>query len=174
MRTPFNFSAGPAVLPVPVLEEARDDMLSYKCCGMSVMELSHRGPEFMDIIARAEADLRALLSIPDSYDVLFLQGGASGQFAALPLNLTGAKEDVVDYIVTGSWSKKVRNDERNEERERERGKERGRAGVERPPREKGAPPLSKSHLHETPRPSLPLLPPSPLPRPPRRPPSTRP
>lgn len=103
----FNFSAGPAVLPEPVLAEAKDDLTDYKGCGMSVMELSHRGPEFMDIIARAEADLRALLSIPDSYDVLFLQGGASGQFAAIPLNLTAKKEDVVDYVVTGSWSKKA-------------------------------------------------------------------
>jgi phosphoserine aminotransferase len=105
----FNFSAGPAVLPEPVLAEAQADLTDYKGCGMSVMELSHRGPEFMDIIARAEADLRSLLSIPDSYDVLFLQGGASGQFAAIPLNLTASKEDVVDYVVTGSWSKKVRD-----------------------------------------------------------------
>lgn len=102
----FNFSAGPAVLPEPVLEDCKANLLDYKGCGMSVMELSHRGPEFMDIIARAEADLRSLLSIPDSYDVLFLQGGASGVFAALPLNLT-AEGDTVDYVVTGSWSKKV-------------------------------------------------------------------
>jgi phosphoserine aminotransferase len=105
----FNFSAGPAVLPEPVLEDCKANLLDYKGCGMSVMELSHRGPEFMDIIARAEADLRSLLSIPDTYDVLFLQGGASGQFAALPLNLTVAG-DTVDCIVTGSWSKKVRGE----------------------------------------------------------------
>ncbi len=93
----FNFSAGPAVLPVPVLEEAQADLLSYKGSGMSVMEMSHRGPEFMRIIEEAESDLRALLSIPDNYKVLFLQGGATQQFAALPLNLS-KPGDTVDYV----------------------------------------------------------------------------
>ncbi|CAL8468684.1 g8224 [Coccomyxa elongata] len=102
----FNFSAGPAVLPLPVLEEAQADLLSWKGSGMSVMEMSHRGPEFMRIIEEAESDLRALLSIPDNYKVLFLQGGATQQFAALPLNLS-KPGDTVDYIVTGSWSKKA-------------------------------------------------------------------
>lgn len=105
----FNFSAGPAVLPLAVLEEAAADALNFKGCGVSVMEMSHRSKEFTKIIEDAEADLRALLSIPDDYRVLFLQGGASAQFAAVPLNLTAAG-DKVDYVVTGSWSKKVRLD----------------------------------------------------------------
>jgi phosphoserine aminotransferase len=103
----FNFSAGPGALPVPVLEEAARDALNYKGCGISVMELSHRSKEFTKIIEDAEADLRKLLEIPDNYRVLFLQGGASAQFAAIPLNLTASKETVVDYLVTGSWSKKA-------------------------------------------------------------------
>jgi len=103
----FNFSAGPAVLPLAVLEEAAADMLNFKGCGASVMEMSHRSAEFTKIIDDAEADLRKLLEIPDSYKVYFLQGGASAQFAAIPLNLTAAG-DTVDYVVTGSWSKKVR------------------------------------------------------------------
>ena len=103
----FNFSAGPGALPVPVLEEAARDALNYKGCGISVMELSHRSKEFTEIIEDAEADLRKLLEIPDNYRVLFLQGGASAQFAAIPLNLTASKETVVDYLVTGSWSKKA-------------------------------------------------------------------
>ena len=103
----FNFSAGPGALPVPVLEEAARDALNYKGCGISVMELSHRSKEFTKIIEDAEADLRKLLEIPDNYRVLFLQGGASAQFAAIPLNLTPTKETVVDYLVTGSWSKKA-------------------------------------------------------------------
>lgn len=103
----FNFSAGPGALPVPVLEEAAKDALNYKGCGISVMELSHRSKEFTQIIEEAEADLRALLEIPDNYKVLFLQGGASAQFAAIPLNLAASKETAVDYLVTGSWSKKA-------------------------------------------------------------------
>lgn len=147
----FNFSAGPAVLPEAVLEDCKANLLDYAGCGMSVMELSHRGPEFMDIIARAEADLRALLSIPDAYDVLFLQGGASGQFAALPLNLT-APGDTVDYVVTGSWSKKVRAQRGGEKEGRQPLGARARA-------REGAhcfsflAPRSLSHTHS---PSLPL------------------
>ncbi|KAI7844356.1 hypothetical protein COHA_002154 [Chlorella ohadii] len=102
----FNFSAGPAVLPVEVLEQAQADLLNWRGSGMSVMEMSHRGKEFQSIIDAAEADLRALLSIPDNYHVLFMQGGASTQFSAIPLNLAG-EGDTVDYIVTGSWSKKA-------------------------------------------------------------------
>jgi phosphoserine aminotransferase len=102
----FNFSAGPAMLPVDVLQETQADMMSWQGCGMSVMEFSHRGPQFESIIKKAETDLRALLSIPDNYKVLFVQGGASTQFAALPLNLT-EEGDVVDHIVTGAWSKKA-------------------------------------------------------------------
>lgn len=102
----FNFSAGPAVLPFDVLEQAQDELLNWNGSGMSVMEMSHRGKEFDSIAKKAEADLRTLLSIPDNYKVLFLQGGASTQFAAIPLNLS-AEGDTIDYIVTGSWSKKA-------------------------------------------------------------------
>lgn len=102
----FNFSAGPAAIPLPVLERAREELTSWRGCGMSVMELSHRGKEFMSIAERAEADLRRLLDVPAGYRVLFLQGGATAQFAAVPFNLAGPK-DKADYLVTGSWSKKA-------------------------------------------------------------------
>lgn len=102
----FNFSAGPAAIPLPVLERARDELTNWRGCGMSVMELSHRGKEFMSIAERAEADLRRLLEIPANYRVLFLQGGASVQFGAVPFNLAGAAQKA-DYVVTGSWSKKA-------------------------------------------------------------------
>lgn len=102
----FNFSAGPAALPLPVLEQARDELIDWNGSGMSVMELSHRGKEFMSIAERAEADLRRLLDIPPNYRVLFLQGGATTQFGAVPFNLAGP-EDRADYVVTGSWSKKA-------------------------------------------------------------------
>ncbi len=101
----YNFSAGPAVLPVEVLQEAADEMLDYRGCGMSVMEMSHRSAMFQNIIDEAEADLRDLMNIPDNYKVLFLQGGAHQQFAAVPLNLF--KNGVGDYIVTGVWAKKA-------------------------------------------------------------------
>jgi phosphoserine aminotransferase len=106
MSRVYNFSAGPAVLPEEVLEQAAAEMLDWHGCGMSVMEMSHRGKEFIGIAAQAEADLRELLKIPDNYRVLFLQGGATGQFAAVPLNLLRGKESA-DYINTGSWSKKA-------------------------------------------------------------------
>lgn len=99
-----NFNPGPSVLPVPVLEKAQAEMLDYSGSGMSVMELSHRSKEFESIIQTAEADLRELLNIPANYKVLFLQGGASLQFAMLPMNLRPAGASA-DYIVTGSWSK---------------------------------------------------------------------
>ncbi|KAG7667436.1 hypothetical protein Ndes2526B_g02023 [Nannochloris sp. 'desiccata'] len=102
----FNFSAGPACLPIDVLEQAQDELLNWNGSGMSVMEMSHRGKEFDGIAKKAEADLRTLLNIPDNYKLLFLQGGASTQFAAIPLNLT-QEGDTVDYIITGSWSKKA-------------------------------------------------------------------
>mmetsp|Transcript_7771 Transcript_7771/g.20701 ORF Transcript_7771/g.20701 Transcript_7771/m.20701 type:complete len:405 (+) Transcript_7771:92-1306(+) len=102
----YNFSAGPATLPLEVLQEAQADIINYKGTGMSVMEMSHRGKEFMGIAAKAEEDLRKLLNIPSNYKVLFLQGGASTQFSMLPLNFAGP-EDTTDYIVTGSWSKKT-------------------------------------------------------------------
>ena len=106
MERVFNFSAGPAAIPLAVLERARDELVDWQGCGMSVMELSHRGKEFMSIAERAEADLRRLLDIPAGYRVLFLQGGASAQFSAVPLNLAGP-DDKADYVVTGSWSKKA-------------------------------------------------------------------
>ncbi|HEY7929400.1 MAG TPA: 3-phosphoserine/phosphohydroxythreonine transaminase [Steroidobacteraceae bacterium] len=102
----FNFAPGPAALPLPVLEQAQAELLDWRGSGMSVMEVSHRGKAFLALAAQAEADLRELLSIPANYKVLFLQGGAAGQFAAIPLNLTTA-ESVVDYVNTGSWSKKA-------------------------------------------------------------------
>lgn len=105
MARVYNFSAGPAVLPEEVLKEAAEEMLDYKGCGMSVMEMSHRSKMFSDIIETAEADLRELMNIPDNYKVLFLQGGASSQFSAIPMNLMKNKE--ADFIITGQWAKKA-------------------------------------------------------------------
>lgn len=101
----YNFSAGPAVLPEEVLKQAADEMLDYRGTGMSVMEMSHRSKPFAGIIEAAEQDLRDLMGIPDNYRVLFLQGGATQQFAAIPMNLMRNKK--ADYIVSGSWSKKA-------------------------------------------------------------------
>ncbi len=105
MARVYNFSAGPAVLPEEVLREAAEEMLDYKGTGMSVMEMSHRSKPYETIIHEAEADLRELMNIPDNYKVLFLQGGASQQFAMIPMNLM--KNKVADYIVTGQWAKKA-------------------------------------------------------------------
>ena len=105
MARVYNFSAGPAVLPEGVLQEAADEMLDYRGTGMSVMEMSHRSKAYDTIIKEAEADLRELMNIPDNYKVLFLQGGASQQFAMIPMNLM--KNRVADYIVTGQWAKKA-------------------------------------------------------------------
>ena len=105
MSKVYNFSAGPAVLPEEVLKEAAAEMMDYKGCGMSVMEMSHRSQVFDEIIKEAEQDLRDLMQIPDNYKVLFLQGGASQQFAMIPMNLM--KNGVADYIVTGQWAKKA-------------------------------------------------------------------
>jgi phosphoserine aminotransferase len=105
MSRVYNFSAGPAVLPEEVLREAAEEMMDYKGSGMSVMEMSHRSQVFDDIIKEAEQDLRDLMNIPDNYKVLFLQGGASQQFAMIPMNLM--KNKVADYIVTGQWAKKA-------------------------------------------------------------------
>ena len=101
----YNFSAGPAVLPEEVLKEAAEEMMDYRGCGMSVMEMSHRSKMYETIINEAEADLRELMNIPDNYKVLFLQGGASQQFAMIPMNLM--KNGVADYIITGQWAKKA-------------------------------------------------------------------
>src|SRR3954469_21061289 len=106
MKRVFNFSPGPAVLPVEVMEQARDEMLDWNGTGMSVMEMSHRGKAFISIAEQAEADLRELLSVPTNYKVLFVQGGATAQFAAVPLNLSSRGQNV-DYVVTGAWSKKA-------------------------------------------------------------------
>jgi phosphoserine aminotransferase len=106
MTRVFNFSAGPAALPSEVLEQARDELLEWHGSGMSVMEMSHRGKAFVGIAEQAEADLRELLAIPENYKVLFLQGGATGQFSAVPLNLLRDRESA-DYINTGAWSKKA-------------------------------------------------------------------
>ena len=105
MSRVYNFSAGPAVLPEEVLREAAEEMLDYRGTGMSVMEMSHRSKAFQEIIDTARADLRGLMGIPEDYEVLFLQGGASQQFAMIPMNLM--KNRVADYIVTGQWAKKA-------------------------------------------------------------------
>ncbi len=101
----YNFSAGPAIMPVEVLEEVKGEVLNYRGSGMSVMEMSHRSQVFQTIIDEAEADLRELMNIPDNYRVLFIQGGATLQFAMVPMNLM--KNGVADYIVTGAWSEKA-------------------------------------------------------------------
>ena len=105
MARVFNFSAGPAVLPEEVLRSAAEEMLDYQGCGMSVMEMSHRSKMYQNILNAAEADLRELMNIPENYKVLFLQGGAYQQFAAVPMNLM--KNGVADYIITGQWAKKA-------------------------------------------------------------------
>ncbi len=105
MARVYNFSAGPAVLPEEVLKEAAEEMMDYKGCGMSVMEMSHRSKVYETIIKEAEADLRELMNIPDNYKVLFLQGGASQQFAMIPMNLMKNKKAA--YVVTGQWAKKA-------------------------------------------------------------------
>ncbi|WP_338771585.1 3-phosphoserine/phosphohydroxythreonine transaminase [Massilia sp. METH4] len=107
MTTIYNFSAGPAVLPKEVLQQAAAEMLDWHGSGMSVMEMSHRGPEFISIYRQAEADLRELLAVPDNYRILFMQGGGLSQNAVIPMNLVGRKSDpVVDFVHTGSWSGK--------------------------------------------------------------------
>src|SRR5258705_5449266 len=108
-----NFSAGPAVLPIPVLEEAQRDMLSLLGVGMSVMEISHRSKTFDEIFGRAELGLRELLGIPDNYHVLFLQGGASLQFSMIPMNFL-PPEGSADYVITGSWGKKALKEAKRE------------------------------------------------------------
>ena len=112
MTRVFNFSAGPATLPEPVLRRAADEMLDWKGCGMSVMEMSHRGKEFISIHAEAEADLRELLAIPANYKVLFLQGGGLGQNAFIPMNLLRGHAGA-DFVNTGEWMKKTIKEEKN-------------------------------------------------------------
>lgn len=106
MNRVYNFSAGPAVLPLEVLKKAQEEMLDWNGSGMCVMEMSHRGKEYMSIAEKAEADFKELMGVPSNYKVLFLQGGASTQFAMIPMNLLGDK-NTADYINTGSWSKKA-------------------------------------------------------------------
>ena len=103
MNRVFNFSAGPSMLPVPVLEKAAAELVCYGESGMSVMEMSHRSPDYEAIIAKTQADLRKLMNIPDNYKVLFLQGGASTQFASVPINLIG-RTGKADYVVSGQFS----------------------------------------------------------------------
>ncbi|CAN5322379.1 3-phosphoserine/phosphohydroxythreonine transaminase [soil metagenome] len=102
----FNFSAGPAMLPLSVIERARDEMLSFRGAGMSVMEMSHRSKIFKDVLEQAETRLRRLMSVPDNYSILFLQGGATLQFSMVPINFLGADE-TADYIITGAWGTKA-------------------------------------------------------------------
>ena len=111
MSRVFNFSAGPAALPLEVLEQIRNDLPDWQGTGMSVMEVSHRSKEFVALAERAEANVRSLLGIPDDYSVLFPQGGATLQMSMAPLNLTGP-DDTVDYVVTGSWGKKAAGEAR--------------------------------------------------------------
>ena len=106
MKRVINFAAGPATLAQSVLEQVRDELLDWRGTGMSVMEMSHRDKPFMSIAAEAEKDLRELLSVPAGYKVLFLQGGATTQFAAVPMNLLRGKTGA-DYIVNGAWGKKA-------------------------------------------------------------------
>ena len=106
MTRVYNFSAGPAMLPEEVLKQAQEEMLDWQGTGMSVMEMSHRGKEYMSIAEKAKQDLVDIMSIPDTHDVLFLQGGASSQFAMIPMNLLRGKT-TADYVNTGAWSKKA-------------------------------------------------------------------
>ncbi len=101
----FNFSPGPAVLPLEVLEKARDELLDWDGSGMSVMEVSHRSEGFVEAATQAESDLRELMAIPSNYRVLFMQGGASAQFSLVPMNLASA-HSTVDYVNTGHWSQR--------------------------------------------------------------------
>ncbi len=110
MRRPFNFSAGPACLPEEVLEQAAAEMLDWHGCGMGVMEMSHRGKEFISIYETAEADFRELLAIPDHFKILFMQGGGLAENAIVPLNLSGGRS--ADFVVTGSWSDKSQKEAR--------------------------------------------------------------
>ncbi len=105
----YNFSAGPAVLPAPVLRQAQEELPDWHGTGMSVMEMSHRGSDFVQIAEHAEARFRELMAVPDDYRVLFLQGGATGQFAAVPMNLS-AQDAAADYVITGNWAKRAHSE----------------------------------------------------------------
>ena len=110
----FNFSAGPAALPVPVLEQLRDEMMCYPGAGASIMELSHRGKVFVEIMEQAESSLRQLLSVPDTHEILFLQGGSALQFSMVPCNLLRGSNKTAEYLVTGAWGKKAITEARKE------------------------------------------------------------
>ena len=105
MKKVYNFCAGPAMLPVEVMQQAQSEFIDFAGLGVSVMELSHRGKEYMVLAAEAEQDLRDLLNVPDNYKVLFMHGGGRGQFAAVPLNLLGGDNKKADYLISGVWSK---------------------------------------------------------------------
>jgi phosphoserine aminotransferase len=109
-RRPFNFSAGPATLPEEVLSQAAQEMLDWRGSGMSVMEMSHRGKEFISIYEEAERDIRTLLAVPDEFSILFMQGGANAENAILPLNLSRGEQ--TDYVVTGNWSERSQKEAR--------------------------------------------------------------
>ena len=111
MSRVYNFSAGPAMLPEAVLQRAQAELTDWHGAGASIMEMSHRGKEFISVHAEAERDVRDLLGVPETYKVLFLQGGATGQFAAVPMNLLRGKSRA-DYILTGAWGKKAIGDAR--------------------------------------------------------------
>ena len=106
MSRVYNFSAGPSMLPLEVLERAQKEMTEYGASGMSVMEMSHRSADYKEIIDGAEALVRELMNVPDNYKVLFLQGGGSSQFAMIPMNLA-VKNKKADYVITGQWAKKA-------------------------------------------------------------------
>jgi phosphoserine aminotransferase len=145
----YNFAAGPAMLPLEVLERAREELTDWRGSGMSVMEVSHRSPAFVAVAQQAERDLRELLAIPDRYRVLFLQGGASQQFAAIPLNLA-AEGAVLDYLDTGAWSHKAIAEARRYARVNvvADGKAAGYFAI--PPREAWRPTPGAAYLHYTP------------------------
>ena len=110
MSRVYNFSAGPAVLPESVLREAAAEMLDYKGTGMSVMEMSHRSKPFEEILQTAKTDLKELLNIPDNYKILFLQGGAQGENAIIPMNLLGGERATSDHVISGAWSIKTQKE----------------------------------------------------------------
>ena len=149
MSRVYNFSAGPAALPEAVLERARNEMLDYAGVGMSVMEMSHRSAAFIDIASRAETDLRELLAIPDDYKVLFLQGGATAQFAAVPLNLCAA-DSAAAYVDSGYWSGKAIAEARRFCRATVAASSKDGGHTSVPPRSEWSLPKEASYLHITP------------------------
>lgn len=149
MSRAFNFSAGPAALPEPVLLQARDEMLEWRGERASVMEVSHRGKAFVEAAEEAERDLRALLAVPESHRILFLQGGATQQFAQIPMNLA-APEDSVDYVVTGAWGQKAVSEAKTYAQVRIAASSEGSNFTSVPARPEWNPTPSAAYLHYTP------------------------